>query len=74
MMLRKFLETFENYGLLAAHVPHRIVNSCYKFNGDASQTQEVLDVYNLASSTHYREAFKMLTRYMLHDCISMYLT
>ena len=62
--LRHFLEVLDHYGTISAQVPHGAVQSCYKFAYSSNKARTVLDVYQMASSSRYREAFKMLSAYV----------
>ena len=65
--LRHFLEVLDNYGTISARVPHGAVQSCYKFAYSSNKARTVLDVYQMASSNRYREAFKMLSAYVRYQ-------
>ena len=62
--LRHFLEVLDHYGTISARVPHGAVQSCYKFAYSSNKARTVLDVYQMASSSRYREAFRMLSAYV----------
>ena len=65
--LRHFLEVLDHYGTISARVPHGAVQSCYKFAYSSNKARTVLDVYQMASSSRYREAFKMLSAYVRYQ-------
>ena len=62
--LRHFLEVLDHYGTISARMPHSAVQSCYKFAYSSNKARTVLDVYQMASSSSYREAFRMLSAYV----------
>lgn len=62
--LRHFLEVLDYYGTISARVPKYQVQSCYKFANSSNKARTVLDVYQMASSSRYRESFRMLSAYV----------